>query len=556
MNLYIIDSGGKFQMDKSDKSSVSNVNRIDLLFNKNPNQQNLLLDKINSKYIRNEIGSYLKGHQSLKIFDHNKKYLKEFSESDCFFQNKMYAEFLNDILMYSDVESIFYMCQLIFENDIKALEQDLTKLTDEEKRKFHFDTERNEIDWEFKQCLLVLDLPNILYDIFSITLGDFRKLMKKDLAKRPEKSNQPGVLINKVNRIKSSMICAYNALEKKSENQSNESKNCRNERLDYLKSIVLGPEKVKIKKFSADNLCMDDMEKKFRAINGQKLICETLRYFYFDSDFDRDGLLKLWDKFKCNNYIESPRASVEYCCWILYRHRDQYYTMLRENPEYFYSFNTLEEFDSEWNTVRYWYISTEEKLDTFKNKYYKYLFAFVDGDQDKFVKFLENEAKAEGDTNMLYRCSWSSAILRVMPFILYTILIIILIFLPFILFETILDIVLLFVIAVPAVIASFVLAKAYYTGYYRPFFANRTPFEYKYNRYLQNKYPILKPENRDEHFFDESKKFQEYKKQITNEKNRFDFIATKYQTHDKNIVEESKNPLLLDGIIQTKDEQK
>ena len=100
------------------------------------------------------------------------------------------------------------------------------------------------------------------------------------------------------------------------------------------------------------------------------------------------------------------------------------------------------------------------------------------------------------------------------------------------------------------------LATIYYKEYCKPFFANRTPFEYKYNRYLQNKYPILKPENRDEHFFDESREFQKYKKRITNEKNQFKLIATKYQTHDENIVEESKNPPLLDGIIQTKNEQK
>ena len=106
------------------------------------------------------------------------------------------------------------------------------------------------------------------------------------------------------------------------------------------------------------------------------------------------------------------------------------------------------------------------------------------------------------------------------------------------------------------IITIALLATIYYKECCKPFFANRTPFEYKYNRYLQNKYPILKPENRDEHFFDESREFQKYKKRITNEKKRFDLIATKYQTHDENIVEESKNPPLLDGIIQTKTEPK
>ena len=91
--------------------------------------------------------------------------------------------------------------------------------------------------------------------------------------------------------------------------------------------------------------------------------------------------------------------------------------------------------------------------------------------------------------------------------------------------------------------------KEYYNDYYKPFFANRTPFEYKYNRYLQNKYPILKPENRDEHFFDESNEFQEYKKRIINKKKCFKFIATKYQVHDEIIVERSQNHPLLGSDI-------
>lgn len=68
---------------------------------------------------------------------------------------------------------------------------------------------------------------------------------------------------------------------------------------------------------------------------------------------------------------------------------------------------------------------------------------------------------------------------------------------------------------------------------------------------------ILKPENRDEHFFDESREFQKYKERIKNEKKRFDLIATKYQVHDESIVQQpNRSPSLDNGIsiIQNKDE--
>ena len=83
--------------------------------------------------------------------------------------------------MYSDKESIFYMCDFIFEKDIEALEKELK---DEEKQKFHFDNETGKISWGFKRCLLILTLPNTLHDIFSITLSAFRKLPKKDVIKK------------------------------------------------------------------------------------------------------------------------------------------------------------------------------------------------------------------------------------------------------------------------------------------------------------------------------------------------------------------------------------
>ena len=150
---------------------------------------------------------------------------------------------------------------------------------------------------------------------------------------------------------------------------------------------------------------------------------------------------------------------------------------------------------------------------------------------------------------MLYRCSWRSAILRVISLVLTLIFIIILIVLPFILCETILDIVACSCMVFELIIAIVFLATIYYKEYCKPFFANRTPFEYKYNRYLQNKYPILKPENRDEHFFDESREFQKYKKRITNEKNQFKLIATKYQTHNEN-VEQPQSSSSLDNSTQ------
>ena len=109
-------------MQDDSKNFALNTNRINSLSGKNSNVKKMSLANVRSKFIRNEISSYLEGSKSLKMFDHNKKYLKEFSESDCFFQNKYYAEFLNDILMYPDVESIFYMCDFIFEKDIYALE--------------------------------------------------------------------------------------------------------------------------------------------------------------------------------------------------------------------------------------------------------------------------------------------------------------------------------------------------------------------------------------------------------------------------------------------------
>ncbi len=485
------------------------------------------LDKIKSKYIRDEINSYLPGSQYLKVFGHSKKYLKKFSESDYFFQDKYYTEFLNDILIDPDRDSIFHMYYYIFEKDIEALEKKLTeqKLTDEEKQKFHFDSKEGKISGGFKPCLFVLALPNILRDIFSITLSDFRKLTKEDLDKKPE-DLQELCFSNGANQIKLSIIYAHNVL-----------KNSRKIRLDYLKNIVLGTEKVGIEKLSTDNLPVDDTEKKFRFINYQEFIYRAISYL----DWNFRGLSDLWDEFECHKYFTLEDATPSSISNQYYR---QYYTTLKEQPEYFYTFNTLEEFDAAWNNARR---INEEKSDEFKNKYYKYLFILADGNQDKFAEFLENEAEAKGDTNMLYRCSCHSAILRVMPLVLALIFIIILIVLPFILFETILDIVIFFVMAVPAVIASFVLAKAYYTCY----FANRTPFEYKYNRYLQNKYPILKPENRDEHLFDESREFQKYKKRIINEKKRFEFIATKYQTNNESDVKKIQNSPPLNNTIQT-----
>lgn len=502
------------------------------------------LDKIKSKYIRNDINSLLPGSQYLKIFDHNKKYLKEFSESNYFFQNKYYAEFLSDILIDPDMDSIFHMCNYIFEKDIEALEKKLTeqKLTDEEKQKFHFDSKEGKISGRFKPCLFVLTLPNILRDIFSITLSDFRKLTKEDLDKKPDDLEQL-CFYNGANQIKSSMIYAYNVLKKKSENENNEFKNSHKTRLNLLKNVVLETEKVGIEKLSTDNLPVDDTEKKFRFINYQKLIYRIIMHL----DWNFGELSNLWDEFECHKYFTLEDA---FPSSISNQYYHQYYTTLTEKPEYIYTFNTLEEFDTAWGSLLSSdYISTEEKLNEFKNKYYKYLFILADGNQDKFAEFLENKAEKKHDPNMLYRCSWRSATLRVMPLILALICIIILIVLPFILVETILEIVFGLVMAVPAIIGLFVLAKAYYTEYYKPFFANRTPFEYKYNRYLQNKYPILKPENRDEHFFDESKKFQEYKKRITNEKKRFDLIATKYQTHNENVEQPQSSPSL-DNSIQ------
>ena len=539
-------------MQDKDKRSALNANKINFLSGKNSNIEKTSLANVKSKYIRDEINSYLPGSQYLKVFGHSKKYLKEFSESDYFFQDKYYAEFLSDILIDPDGDSIFHMCNYIFEKDIEALEKKLTeqKLTDEEKQKFHFDSKEGKISWRFKPCLFVLALPNILRDIFSITLSDFRKLTKEDLDKKPE-DLQELCFSNGANQIKSSMIYAYNVLKIKSENENNEFKNSHKTRLNSLKNVVLETEKVGIEKLSTDNLPVDDTEKKFRFINYQKLIYRTISYL----DWNFRGLSDLWDEFECCEYFTLKNASPSS---ISNQYYHQYYTTLTEKPEYLYTFNTLEEFDTAWGSLLSSdYISMEEKLNEFKNKYYKYLFILADGNQDKFAEFLENKAEEKHDPNMLYRCSWRSAILRVISLVLTLIFIIILIVLPFILCGTILEFVLFFLPDVFSLIIPVVaLAKVYYTEYCKPFFANRTPFEYKYNRYLQNKYPILKPENRDEHFFDESREFQKYKKRITNEKNQFKLIATKYQTHDENIVEESKNPPLLDGIIQTKNEQK
>ena len=539
-------------MQDDDKRSALNANKINFLSGKNSNIEKTSLANVKSKYIRDEINSYLPSLQYLKTFGHSKKYLKEFSESDYFFQNKYYAEFLSDILIDPDEDSIFHMCNYIFEKDIEALEKKLTeqKLTDEEKQKFHFDSKEGKISWRFKPCLFVLALPNILRDIFSITLSDFRKLTKEDLDKKPE-DLQELCFSNGANQIKSSMIYAYNVLKKKSENENNEFKNSHKTRLNSLKNVVLETEKVGIEKLSTDNLPVDDTEKKFRFINYQKLIYRTISYL----DWNFRGLSDLWDEFECCEYFTLKNASPSS---ISNQYYHQYYTTLTEKPEYLYTFNTLEEFDTAWGSLLSSdYISTEEKLNEFKNKYYKYLFILADGNQDKFAEFLENKAEEKHDPNMLYRCSWRSAILRVISLVLTLIFIIILIVLPFILCGTILEFVLFFLPDVFSLIIPVVaLATIYYKEYCKPFFANRTPFEYKYNRYLQNKYPILKPENRDEHFFDESREFQKYKKRITNEKNQFKLIATKYQTHDENIVEESKNPPLLDGIIQTKNEQK
>ena len=539
-------------MQDDDKRSALNANKINFLSGKNSNIEKTSLANVKSKYIRDEINSYLPSLQYLKTFGKRKKYLKEFSESDYFFQNKYYAEFLSDILIDPDEDSIFHMCNYIFEKDIEALEKKLTeqKLTDEEKQKFHFDSKEGKISWRFKPCLFVLALPNILRDIFSITLSDFRKLTKEDLDKKPE-DLQELCFSNGANQIKSSMIYAYNVLKKKSENENNEFKNSHKTRLNSLKNVVLETEKVGIEKLSTDNLPVDDTEKKFRFINYQKLIYRTISYL----DWNFRGLSDLWDEFECCEYFTLKNASPSS---ISNQYYHQYYTTLTEKPEYLYTFNTLEEFDTAWGSLLSSdYISTEEKLNEFKNKYYKYLFILADGNQDKFAEFLENKAEEKHDPNMLYRCSWRSAILRVISLVLTLIFIIILIVLPFILCGTILEFVLFFLPDVFSLIIPVVaLATIYYKEYCKPFFANRTPFEYKYNRYLQNKYPILKPENRDEHFFDESREFQKYKKRITNEKNQFKLIATKYQTHDENIVEESKNPPLLDGIIQTKNEQK
>ena len=532
-------------MQDDSKNFALNTNRINSLSGKNSNIERTSLANVRSKFIRNEISSYLEGSKSLKMFDHNKKYLKEFSESDCFFQNKCYAEFLNDILMYPNVESIFYMCNFIFEKDIEALEKELAN---EEKQKFHFDSEKGKISGRFKPCLFVLALPNILRDIFSITRSDFYKVTKEDLVKRPEDLEQLS-LCDEVNQIKSSMIYTYNVLKKKSENENNESKNSRKARLDYLKKIVLGTEKVKIKKFSTDNLLVDDTEKKFRFINYQKLIYKIMSFYC--NHFR--GLSELWHEFECNKYSTCQNAD---CSWYTNIYCRQYYTALNKKPEYFLTFNTLEQFDIAWDNARY-YISTGGESNEFKDKYYQYLFIIAGGNQDKFAEFLEKKSEENGDPNMLYRCGWRSAILRVMPLILATILIVALILLPFILFKTILNIVFLFTMVVPVIILVSALTKAYYTESYKPFFAKHTPFEYKYNRYLQNKYPILKPENRDEHFFDESKKFQKYKERIKNEKKRFDLIATKYQVRDESIVQQPKSSPSLDNsisIIQNKDE--
>lgn len=472
-------------MQDDSKNFALNTNQKIFLSDKNSNIKKMSLANVRSKFIRDGIISYFEGSKSLKIFAHNKKYLKEFSELDCFFQNKCYAEFLNDILMYPDVKSIFYMCDFVFEKDIEALEKELT---DEEKQKFHFDSEEGKISGRFKPCLFVLALPNILRDIFSITLGDFRKLTREDLTKRPEDLEQL-CRSDDINRIKSSMIYAYNVLKKKSEseNGNNESKNSQKTRLDCLKNIVLGTEKFKIKKFSTDNLLVDDTEKKFRFINYQKLIYETM-------SFHRNhfwGLSNLWHKFECDKYLTFKSANSSFSLLKIKEiyHR-QYYTAINKKPEYFYTFNTLEEFDIEWQLARYYnYISTGGESNEFKNKYYKYLFIMADGNQDKFAKFLEEKVEERRNPNILYRCGWRSAILHVMPLVLATILIIALILLPFIVFKAILDIFIAFMYAVYIIIPVSVFTWIYYIESYKPFFAKHTPFEYKYNRYLQNKYP-------------------------------------------------------------------
>lgn len=534
-------------MQDDGKNFVSNTNKINSLSDKNSNIEKILLNSVCAG-IRNEISSYLPGLQYLKIFAHNKKHLKSFSESDYFFQNKYYTEFLNDILIHPDVVSIFYMCDFIFMKDIESLEKELTN---EEKQKFHYITRRNAIDIEFKKCLFLFALPNILHDIFSITLNDFRKLAKEDLAKRPEELKQlffryrpswaePINIGSYDYVIKPSMIYAYNVLEKTSENQSNESKNCRRKRLDYLKSIGLGTEKVKIKKFSTDDILADDTEKKFRFINYQKLIYRTLDHFY--SNFD---LAEFLDKFKCDNYLESQNASYD---WIKDEYYRQYYTMFEDHLEYFYNFSTLEEFDTAWNSAKN-YMS-----DKSENRYYKYLFIIADGDQDKFVKFLEKKAKSRGDSNMLYRCDWCSAICEVAFLSMWLIAPIISCCAIFIAAESIFDLVLLSGLFIYATIMALYMMKKCYTEHFKPFFAKHTPFQYKYNSYLQNKYPILKPENRDKYLFNESEKFQQfqqYKKRIVNEKKRFEIIATKYQASDKSIIEQPKILSLQDNNIIT-----
>ena len=200
-------------MNKNGKSSDLNANKINFLSNKGPNKEKVSLDDIKSKYIHSEISSYLEGSKFLKTLNHNKKYLKEFSESDCFFQDKYYAEFLNDILMNSNVESIFYMCYFIFQEDIKILQKRLNKLSYEKEQKFDFNDKEGIIKNKFVNCFFVLGCPNILHDIFSITFSDFRKLTKEDLIKRLEDLEQL-YLFDGADQIKSSMIYAYNVLKK------------------------------------------------------------------------------------------------------------------------------------------------------------------------------------------------------------------------------------------------------------------------------------------------------------------------------------------------------
>ena len=114
-------------MQDKDKRSALNANKINFLSGKNSNIEKTSLANVKSKYIRDEINSYLPGSQYLKVFGHSKKYLKEFSESDYFFQDKYYAEILSDILIDPDRDSIFHMCHYIFEKDIEALEKKLTE---------------------------------------------------------------------------------------------------------------------------------------------------------------------------------------------------------------------------------------------------------------------------------------------------------------------------------------------------------------------------------------------------------------------------------------------